>query len=301
LSAARALANPRRFAKPLSDATLFAIVLFAVLALGSLPSVAAAQTSLPRPGFNWAYLSGIGGADGLSDNRLDDNGQKLQVLRLTPGFWLRSTGEGEQRRWGLRLLLPTTLGVNERTFLDGAVQDSLRAFSLVPTLEAHVPAGRLVTVKPRLGFGWGHNITDGDDALVMESGLKVDIEPRSGDWYFLIRPELRYDLARTQSTLGDDDIGAAYITLDVLRPLPLTMGGSVPDVSVYGQYGYFFEEALLPRPNAPPRSIVRQYEVGLTIGSDPMPRIWFIRMSRLQIGYRWGEGLSGLRIRIGSR
>ena len=123
----------------------------------------------------------------------------------------------------------------------------------------------------------------------------------SGDWQFLIRPELRYDFARTRSGDGDDDVGAAFITLDVLRPLPFDIGGVVPDVSIYGQYGYFFEEALLRGPADEPVEIDRQYEVGFTLGSEPQVELWFIRLSRLHVGYRWGDGLSGIRIRIGSR
>ena len=96
---------------------------------------------------NWAHWSGLGGDSGLSDNSTDDS-QKVQLLRITPGFWLRDL---ERHTWGLQLLLPTTLGVNEATFLDGAVEESLTAFSIVPSLEAWIPLSDIVTLRPRAG------------------------------------------------------------------------------------------------------------------------------------------------------
>ena len=272
--------------------------LLALLATATLLTGSEALGQDGESAFNWAYASGLGGDSGLSDNDYSDDGQKIQLIRITPGFWLRDL---ETESWGLQLLLPATIGVNERSFLDGAVEDSLTAFSIVPSLEAWIPAGPLVTFRPRAGIGWGQNLTSGDDAFILESGLKVDIEPRAGDWHFLVRPEFRYDLARSRSGRGDDDVGAVFITLDVLRPLPVQWGDYVPDASVYVQYGYFFEEALLGRPEGNPFTVDRQYEVGLTVGSEPRLKLWFVTMSRLQVGYRWGDGLSGIRIRLGSR
>jgi hypothetical protein len=42
------------------------------------------------------------------------------------------------------------------------------------------------------------------------------------------------------------------------------------------------------------------YEIGATIGFRFLaPKIWFIAVPRLSVGYRFGDGLTGLRIRIG--
>ena len=47
-------------------------------------------------------------------------------------------------------------------------------------------------------------------------------------------------------------------------------------------------------------SVRWQYEVGVTLGFRVQaPKIWFIRVPRLGVGYRFGDGLEGLSIRIG--
>ena len=268
--------------------------LAAAALLLALPAPALAQET----DINWAHNSELGADGGLSDNNFSDDGQRIQLIRVTPGFWLRDL---ETESWGLRLLFPTTVGVNEVTFLSGAVEDSLTAFSLVPSLEAWIPIGPIVTLRPRAGAGWGRNLSNGNDAFVFESRFKIDIEPSAGKWQFLIRPEFRYDFARSKSGVGDDDVGALLATFDVLHPLPFKLGQYQPDMSAYIQYGYFFEEALLGRPDADPFSVDRQYEVGLTLGSIPRVKILFIRLSRIQVGYRWGNGLTGIRIRLGPR
>lgn len=83
--------------------------------------------------------------------------------------------------------------------------------------------------------------------------------------------------------------------------MPFTVGRYTPDASLYGQVREFIEEPEFRVPGRDPLVVDRQFEVGLTFGTDPRIPIWFLHLTRLHIGYAWSENFRGLRIKIGNR
>ena len=88
--------------------------------------------------------------------------------------------------------------------------------------------------------------------------------------------------------------------MDARYPLGFTIGGSTPDVGGYFEPGFFPNGLSFTNSDGSRTSIQKQYEVGITLGfRDLAPKIWFFRVPRLGVGYRYGDGLTGLQIRIG--
>ena len=81
------------------------------------------------------------------------------------------------------------------------------------------------------------------------------------------------------------------------NPVPLAPRGHRIDLGVYGQIEYFFVSAKLDGR----RDVDQQFEVGASIGTVEPLRLKFFDLPRLSAGYRFGDGVSGVQVRIGGR
>jgi len=244
-----------------------------------MPTAAYAQEPLPPEG-------------------LDAIGSGVQLMRVPIGFWLRNP---EEKGWGFRLQIPLTFGVNEFSLLGEVSLGSFKTFSIVPRVEFWVPVGKLFTLRPWVGIGWGKDFTSGNWALLGDIGSKFDFEPAAGDWSFLIRPEVTLDLVRGRNNDYDEDVLGLLLKGDVMHPLWFDIDRYRPDVSVYLQLRQYLDGLELPIAGGDSLIIDRQYELGITFGTEPDVELGFIRLSRLHVAYRWGEGLRGIRILLGPR
>ncbi len=77
------------------------------------------------------------------------------------------------------------------------------------------------------------------------------------------------------------------------------MGESQPTVGAYGYAGWFFVPLEFTSQNRVTQDINAVFELGVRFGFQQRPKIWFIRIPSLRIGYAFGDGLQGLRIRLG--
>ncbi len=112
----------------------------------------------------------------LPPEDLDAIGSGVQLMRVPIGFWLRNP---EDEGWGFRLQIPIAFGVNEFTLREEISLGSLRTLSIVPRVEFWVPVGKLITLRPWVGIGWGKDFTSGNWALLGE--IEARIESMAGD------------------------------------------------------------------------------------------------------------------------
>jgi len=82
------------------------------------------------------------------------------------------------------------------------------------------------------------------------------------------------------------------------------MGFQVPgaylDRGLYGEAGYYVDGVEFAAVGGGAGSPDPRWEVGLTAGwFSPRPKIWFFRLPRARIGWRFGDDFSGLRLRLG--
>ncbi len=69
---------------------------------------------------------------------------------------------------------------------------------------------------------------------------------------------------------------------------------------IYGETGYFLNSLDFISVGGTPTDAQSAFEVGVTLGFyDTRPKIWFIRIPRISVGYRFRGDISGIRIRIG--
>ena len=83
------------------------------------------------------------------------------------------------------------------------------------------------------------------------------------------------------------------VGLDTLIPFGLDIGQRRVDFSLYIIGRHYFRELVFDQVLVDPLIIQQEGEVGITFGSNPLPRIWKLNIPRLLIGYRFAENFPG--------
>jgi hypothetical protein len=212
--------------------------------------------------------------------------ETVSTIRLPIAHRMRSIEEND---WGVRLKFPISFGVYNFDFpdiVDGISSDRLKTLAFVPGVEFEVPLNQRWTLEPYQDLGLGKDFEGGDLFLLSTTGLKG------------IYVQVRYSLSHSSSGLNNDDFASVDVGLDTRFPLGFSIKERKVDSSVYVIARHFFRTLVFQQPGGS-IEIERQFEVGLTFGTTPRPLVWKFRVPRITVGYRFGEGLRGIRIKLG--
>jgi hypothetical protein len=147
-----------------------------------------------------------------------------------------------------------------------------------------------------LGFDLDHSNEAGFGLL---GGLGEFVFPWKG-WELGLQPSV--DLAGSVSSLDDlsDRLLAVQLKADARHYLNFHILGNRAQAGVYGFVGGFFGDTDLDAETGSSRSINRQFELGITFGTHPRPKIILFR-PLINLGFRWGPDLQGIRFGLGDR
>ncbi len=226
---------------------------------------------------------------------LDHEGEKIQSIRIPVNITLRSWHE---RPFGLRLRLAGTFATSDlESLLDGEFE-KVSVSSFLPGLEFVIPLGRNHLLRPHIDAGVG--IESGSDRteFLASIGLRTAFI-FSGNHYFAgLEPGFQVN-TRPGADPESDVVFSSFFTLSGRRVLGFTIAGHQPDAGVFIETGYDFNALELTSVRSTRDAVNTQYEVGVGFGfSQSRPKIGFISMPRIRVGYRFGD-LEGFRIRIG--
>ncbi|TNF74659.1 MAG: hypothetical protein EP299_06955 [Acidobacteria bacterium] len=259
------------------------------------PSIRAQQEITPPDDAdlaNHAYTNDVG-FGGYSVGTED-----VSTIRLPISHRFRTVEEDD---WGVRLKLPISFGVYNFDFPDiveGISSDRLKTLAFVPGVEFQMPVSRRWTLEPYQDLGLGKDFEGGDLFLLSTTGLKGIYTQPWKAVTFTFGPGVRYSLSHSSSGLNNDDFAAVEVGLDTRYPLGIAIKDHKVDSSVYLIARHFFRTLVFQQPGGS-IEIERQFEVGLTFGATPRPLVWKFRIPRITIGYRFGESLRGIRIKLG--
>lgn len=225
-------------------------------------------------------------------------GQNTRVLSITPSIWLRRLTEG--RTLGLRLRLTGIIAFTDFARLEEFDLESVRIGGLIPGIEVLVPLGPRSMLRPYADLGIGLTNSEIEQLSLATIGMRTEFVFPWRRWELGLEPSALAGWADAGRDLVDASYAVIGIKADARYPLAFSIGGQVPDIGAYVEAGWFpigiqYESAEGTRSTSND-----SYEVGATIGfRHQAPKVWFIRVPRLGVGYRFGDGLTGLRIRIG--
>jgi hypothetical protein len=223
--------------------------------------------------------------------------QSSRVLTVPVSIWLRRLTDG--RRLGLRLRLTGVIGYQDFERLEDFDVESIRLGGVFPGIEFLVPLSDRSMLRPFVDIGVGLTNTEIDELLLTTFGLRTEFVFSWKRWELGLEPRAQVGRTWANTDLVDDEYAMITGQMDARYPLGFTIGGQHPDVGAYFTPGYFPNRLNFTDEVGGRQSVRWHYEVGMTLGfREEAPRIWFIRVPRLGVGYRFGDGLTGLSIRL---
>lgn len=233
---------------------------------------------------------------GLVDGSAGGGSTEVYDLRIPVAF---TVIPADDRPWGLRLRLVVYAGVYDfRADGDPDLELKFKSLGATPGVEFVIPAGGRWVLKPFTEIGYGHDFDDDVGAGLWSVGMRTlatwDLRPAS----LSFGTELKY-LSTFTSDLGiDDDFGEIELGVEVRRPMGFTIAGNGADLGLYYIRRNFID-AVFESESDQPLDIEATNELGFSFGTDPRTTVWFIKLPRIGLGYRWGSGVRGVRLNFG--
>lgn len=223
----------------------------------------------------------------------------VQVYRIPFEFGILNN---EERRWGMRLQVPVTLGFYHFLFEDLVVTElpeRVATISVVPSLRFPVRLDRHWTLTPFADFGAATDLDEHKESWVFGGGMTAkavysvaDYELRPGFlalWAHRSAKDLEYgeDLVKLESGL------------DVRVPLWFSIRGQQADFGVFFKNYSYFEELEFLRPELGPINLTTQWEFGVTLGTRTPLKFLGFKLPPIGMSYRFGDDVSAVRLVFG--
>jgi hypothetical protein len=268
--------------------TCCAPLLGAALALGALAPTSRAQE---QPKVNLKYLSSFGMGSG------DTGGQTLRSLRIPLSYWVRPV---EERSWGLRFRVPITFGVTHFDLGDTVPFDNLKALTVLPTVDVHIPLDDAWTLRPFVGVGGGWEFETGRSAWLGTAGVIAEAYRPYRPWAVHYGSALRYDWDMNSDGTGFDDFGRVELMLELRRELGASVRRHALEPGVYGMAYLYWDQLEIDGGSAGKFELHDEYELGLSVGTLPDIKVLGIGLPRVFLGWRFGRNVQGVRLTFGS-
>lgn len=259
-------------------------------------ATAGAATPLTR---NEQAVINFGFATQLGSGIYSMSGRTLQVYRLPFGY----TFPGDaQSRSTVRLTLPVTIGFIDfkpGDVVETGLPEGLDAVSFVPGIAVDVLARDDWQLEPFVEAGVARDQSGEMDQRVYSLGLRsrYDIDRGAVGWQ--VYNEAVHVVVEQVAAGGTDDFTRLRLGTTARRPFQLDGEGRRPDFLAYGLIEGFTDTPKGPADGGN-GDLPVQVELGMTFGATETLRLWGMPLPRIGIGYRFGEGLSVVRIVFGS-
>ncbi len=273
-----------------------------LLAVAVLATPAAAQQSAPASELDllisYGYLAsfldpGIAG--------YEVEGRSFRVLSVPLTFTLR---DWRERSWGVRLRVAGVLGVENVDGVGDIPDARIGSLALIPGVEVPIPLGPRSLIRPFFDVGLAYALDDPEDLApgsvgIATLGLRTEHVVPWRRWELGLEPRLHYSLTWEKDALRDD-YGVVGFRTDGRHPL-FAIGEHLLTGVVYVQPGFFVEALSLSSGDRDATVDVRyrvEFGVGFNWRGEP-PKIWLFPVPPVSLGYGFGDGVAGLRLRIG--
>jgi hypothetical protein len=226
-------------------------------------------------------------------------GATNRVLRLPFTY---SAREQEGARWGVKIRFPFSIGFHDVKLEEGTdleLRSSIETVAFTPGVELEIPLREAWRLSPYAELGVGTGSVGSLESLLYEVGVRsLWVLPRDSH-QVRIGAALTYEGFRFLNGDLEDAYGLAEVGLE-FRSLGLfELGEQEADPGVYVMIRRYLPEIELVPLRQEPITASRQYEVGLTGGLRPGKKIWGRKLPRVGLAYRWGQGLTSIRLNFG--
>ena len=206
----------------------------------------------------------------------------------------------EDRGWGLRLRVTLYAGIYDLAIFDDLDPTEIQFQSLggTPGVEFLVPVGGGWTLKPFVDLGYARDFDNDLDFLLWSAGMRTLAEYDVGRWDLSVGTKFQFLSVHTSKLDLEDRFGEFMLGFDGVHPLPFTIAGNQAGIGGYYIYRHYID-ARANRDDGEPLTLDHSHEIGLAFGTDPRIKLWFIRLPRIGLGYRFGPNIRGVRLSFG--
>jgi len=247
--------------------------------------------------------------DGIGFSSAGSGAQSTTILSIPISIWMRRlpccgnpiTPEVEGRTIGIRLRLTAIVGLAQFDDIADFDVNSVDLGAILPGIELLFSTGRRSVLRPFVDVGWAAASSGGTTLFFGEIGLRTEFVFPWKRWELGLEPLLKAGYSFTDIENADLDSSTISAKMDARYPLGFTIQGQTPDVGLYFEPSWHPNAISFTTSTGEEKSIHTQFEVGATLGFRYLAPMLcgLFRWPRLGIGYRFGGGTSGLRIRIG--
>jgi len=241
---------------------------------------------LPSTSINYAYATWIGsGVYKVADRR-------IYVLRVPFGM---SLIEQEGKRWGLDLLLPATVGMDQFTEED----ENIASVSFVPGVEGIYQVMDDWWLKPYGQVGIGYDFTYHQETLVWGYGIKSLAVFPYKKVLFELGNSLRLANNEYSGTGDDNGFSMWEIGLNAKLPVSWNIQNRPNDLNLFCVYSGFMNDLELTSVLDENIEISRLYKVGVALNAASNFSILGIRFRGGGLTFTYGDGFSGIGMTTG--
>jgi len=238
---------------------------------------------------NYSYFSELGVGEYNTDNR------EVRAIQVPFSYQIRPI---EDDKWGIKLLFPVTfgvLGLDAISDLGDVISLDVSALTVVPGIEFQIPVRKRWVLKPFGQVGAGKDVSGGEFAFIYSTGLKSSYTIPWKEFTFTLGNAIGFDGYKLKGE-NREDYSSISIGWDTIYPLGFTLKGRKTNIGGWVSYYYYFDDLEFERPERAPLAIGQQFEIALTFGTYEKIPIWFFKINRIGLAYRFGEDLRAIRI-----
>jgi hypothetical protein len=226
------------------------------------------------------------------------SGHAVTVIAIPLSYTVRPM---EEHDWGLKLKFPVTFGFFDFQAMDivnPGLPGDVETVTLVPGVEFQIPVYKNWWLMPFGDLGVGKDLSGGEHTYIYSGGVKSLVVVPWKSFDFSIGNKFLYAGHTIPSTGFSDDFRLFETGLDVSHPVDFTIQGRQAYCSLYFM-NFLYSNLAFSRFRSDEFKVNVQYEVGLTLGTAPPSKLWRFKISRIGLGYRFGDNLSLVRLVFG--
>lgn len=223
----------------------------------------------------------------------DISSSGFQIYRIPISYPIRRLGD---KPWGLRITFPVSLGTYELETASGIgdVVESIQSVAVIPGVEFLVPLGERWVIKPFGEVGIGDDSRTGETHLLYAAGIRARGEYDAGPFGLMVGTAFKY-----RNSATTDVVRNWYSTveggIDAQVPLGFSIGSREARGGGYAVVRHFSDlELEIVRDG--PFQVSWNYEVGVSFATEPVLRVWKIKLPWIGLGYRFGDRTHGIRL-----
>lgn len=276
-------------------------VIPALLSLIALtPSLAAQETRESDLDLllNYGYLGSFFDP-GIAGYEIE--GRTVRILNVPLNVTLR---DWKDRGWGIRLRLAGVLGVENVDGIGDLPDATVGAFALIPGIEVPIPLGERSLLRPYFDLGLAFSLDDPEELSpgtvgISALGMRSEFVFPWRKFELGLEPSGFYSVTWSTDELRDD-YGVVALRADANHPL-FNIGDKTLTGMLYMQPAWFVDALNLSTDDRQTGAIRAQMEFGVGYNwRGRAPEVWIFEIPPVSIGYSFGDGLEGIRLRVGS-